>query len=51
MCAIENNMDDSKIEDVIRELFIKIEEDMRIKDAFKSVNYHSKYLIIDDDID
>jgi len=48
-CAIENNLDSDRIEDLIRELFTNIEQDLHLKNVFKSVNYHSTHLIIDDD--
>ena len=48
-CAIENNLYSDRIEDLIRELFTNIEQDLHLKNVFKSVNYHSTHLIIDDD--
>jgi len=48
-CAIENNLDSSRIEDTVRMIFSNIEEDLHLKNTFKSANYHSTYLVIDDD--
>lgn len=47
-CAIENNRDDKKIDDLIRNLFKNIEDDLHLKNTLKSVNYHSSYMIIED---